>query len=404
MQKIRPNSRRKIRFFISLCLFVSLFSMIFNPYITKSPKTFFLSHFPVNPQKSAPFSLPSNETLDLSEIQILILAENNVGANYFDVKNLLLSWGCNVTTISTREMVFSCGNTEPSQPITTDILISDLNDTQIQSYDCVFVPSGGYWGNVIYNFPVTTFIEKAYNLGLFISSMCVGTSILSKAGEIVKNTHVRCHVNGASLITAAGGIVTHGPTTITQNRIITAGNGGGYAMGGHTVAPYPELCCALIKNIFGYSFLGNITIEKLNSSSSTVDGATHRIAVKTSDLESLYSQFEEVSPSAITEVSLNVHYPKAIGGDEEVEEFILNLVDENYFELDVILPRNKNLLVEIFIENENRDMEIVSTEYSTTSNIPGWGFLGLGLFGFGSVMIITIGAWKRSGKSWRKEP
>lgn len=338
----------------------------------------------VTEKSDSPLILNSISHDNFSEIRILAFVDHGVGENYFDVKTTLHDWGINITTIGKRGTVYSCNNHQNSQEIAVDLLLQNLNDTFLLTYDCLFIPSGSYWASVAGDFIVTNFIERCYDLGLFISSMCVGTPILGNSGDIVKNTKVLCHNNGASLITQAEGIDVPHKTTISHNRIITGDIGGGFIGGGHSVAPYKDFCVAMLKNILNYSFLTNTSLIPFDPAEKTHGEATHEITVTTTSLEAFYNEIPEMNSSAIEEVRLEIIYENR-DGTREIEEVDLITKSDNVFSANITLQKRKDATISIELENGNGDVEIRAIDYQSSDSIPGFSYFGI----IGSLLALS---------------
>ncbi|WP_371804296.1 DJ-1/PfpI family protein [Candidatus Lokiarchaeum ossiferum] len=211
----------------------------------------FLPYSEIHPQFVLGESAKLDQDLEdqLGDVNILMLVHNSVGRNALDVKKVLESWNCTVTTVGvllTNKKV--CDNRGETVYIDTDLKIAEVNSTILATYDCLFIPSGAYWNEVSQTEEITSFIEKAYNEGLIISSMCVGTGILGKAGDIVSGSKFICHPNSGQLLLDSGGIIEKADV-LRDGQFLTGGTGGGWRQGGNVKAPYYEFSAALVHNI-----------------------------------------------------------------------------------------------------------------------------------------------------------
>jgi putative intracellular protease/amidase len=174
--------------------------------------------------------------------KVIILAANGVGDTYFPAKRYFGFWGWKVTTAGLTPSVTSCLNTNP-RPVPVDIVISEVTENILAEYDCVFIPSGGHWSALLNDPTTLNLILDAYNMGLIISSLCVGIRVLA-AADIVDGIRIAYDVNSATQVTAAGGI-TVDARVVTDQRIVTGTTGGGFTGGGATLAPTLEVCEAI---------------------------------------------------------------------------------------------------------------------------------------------------------------
>ncbi|MFX0022452.1 MAG: DJ-1/PfpI family protein [Candidatus Hermodarchaeota archaeon] len=172
----------------------------------------------------------------------MILSANGVGDTYFPAKKYFEFWGWKVTTAGLTPSVTSCLNTNP-RPVPVDIVISEVNNNTLSQYDCVFIPSGGHWSALLSDPTTLTLISDAYNMGLIISSLCIGIRVLA-AADIVNGVRIAYDSNSATQVTIAGGITVEA-RVVTDQRIVTGTTGGGFTGGGASLAPTLEVCRAI---------------------------------------------------------------------------------------------------------------------------------------------------------------
>ncbi|MFW9972024.1 MAG: DJ-1/PfpI family protein [Candidatus Odinarchaeota archaeon] len=174
--------------------------------------------------------------------KVMILVAFGVGETYFPVKGKFESWGWEVTTAGLTSSIISCPNVNP-RPVPIDILISEINNDTLSQYECIFIPSGGHWNALAYDATTLTTILNAYNLGLVISSLCIGIVVIARA-DIVNGVRIAYDSNSASYVISYGGI-TVSKEVVTDQRIVTGGTGGGPTGGGASQAPTIEVCKAI---------------------------------------------------------------------------------------------------------------------------------------------------------------
>jgi putative intracellular protease/amidase len=178
--------------------------------------------------------------------KILVLAATGVGDTYFIAKNQFESWGWIVATAGLTQSVTSCPNTNP-RPIGISILISEVDNNTLSQYECIFIPSGGHWQALSNDGTTLNLILNAFNMGLVISSLCVGIVVLARA-NIVNGVRIAYDVNSMGEVVAAGGIIVY-ERVVSHRRIVTGGTGGGPAGGGASEAPTIEVCEAIAELI-----------------------------------------------------------------------------------------------------------------------------------------------------------
>ena len=186
----------KKRIILSIILVCSIITTYNSTSVPKNPletqnQEPSVNHFP-------------NPYVNFSDINILLFAAPDVGENYFDVKNQLLNWNISVTTVGTRELVYSCNNRGNSQPIDCDLLYQEFILEDFEEYDALFIPSGGYWANYVNHPTLKSFILNASTANIYISSMCVGTTILAGPEGLIENRYITGHANGAATLRSAG--------------------------------------------------------------------------------------------------------------------------------------------------------------------------------------------------------
>jgi putative intracellular protease/amidase len=194
--------------------------------------------------------------------KVMILAANSVGDTYFPAKRYFEFWGWKVTTAGLTPSVTSCFNTNP-RPVLVDIVISEVNNNTLSEYDCLFIPSGGHWSNLLGDPTTLTLISDAYNMGLIVSSLCVGIRVLA-AADIVNGVRIAYDSNSATQVTAAGGIIVDA-RVVTDQRIVTGTTGGGFTGGGASLAPTLEVCEAITTLISSRNLPISIIILVLTS-------------------------------------------------------------------------------------------------------------------------------------------
>ncbi|MBD3405967.1 MAG: hypothetical protein GF411_07565 [Candidatus Lokiarchaeota archaeon] len=204
----------------------------------------------------------------VSDINALVLIGDYFGWNYFDVRDILLSWGVSVTTVaySLDHEIPSCSNREP-RPITADLLFSECSNDMLLDYDCLIIPSGGQWHTLSSSARVVEFITAAYERGLVVSSICIGNQVLGQADDVVNGSRVASYTGSNERMHSAGAIPVSGTEVVADGRIITGGGGGSISGGGYTVAPTYQTCASIVSEILKVSYLDSLLIESVPSES-----------------------------------------------------------------------------------------------------------------------------------------
>jgi hypothetical protein len=351
----------------------------------KSPLfTVFILLFAITPVIPT-VSSESPYSTQLEDVNVLALVGGGVGENFFDVKTTLESWNCTVDVVSQFSSVYSCSNRGTPTQITADVLISAFtsNESMFSDYDALFVPSGGWWSSASANPTITNFIYTAYENGLKVGSMCVGTGILG-AANIVEGKKLCGHSNSQYLITEAGGTMIYLANVIVEENIITGGRGGGISGGGNDVAPFVEFSEIFIKEIFALSFFLNHSIEPVSDNPEY----SHYIEVSTQTYPELDTLLSGENRS-ISRVKV-VFYP----ANSRSTRFSVELdeVAENLFEGYIVVESSGKFILEIEIYTDRDEVEIISGFNSMTINyvIPGFSLQILIISSIGLILFLAL--------------
>jgi len=324
-------------------------------------------------------TIPSNtESIELDEIKVLALIDHSFGWNYFDIKETFEAWGVNVTTAGTSSTVASCVNREP-RPVTSDILISEVDNESLLDFDCVIVPSGGHWGDLAFDLGALNLIASAHDLGLIVSGICTGPIVLARAGDILNGTKIAGHGNGIAYYRSAGAIRVLGQRVVCDNRIITGGSGSGFP-DGFEGAPTYETCLTIVREIMGVSLITETNLDPAQISLES----EFQISVELTDLSDVS---EGMFDSNTSEVIATVYNIENISLYEEIE---LEETDGIYIGNFTGLEAG-DYSIDIDIENEDH---IFTTIRNVTSFSLEEGFIPLDSTGLillsGIIIIPTI--------------
>lgn len=231
-----------------------------------------------------PSSIASVQAAEVYDIKALFIIADYFGWNYYDVKDLLESWGANVTTIanSLDTDVPSCLN-KPPRGTSADLLLNQVDNEIVKQFDILLIPAGGQWNSLVQSTRTKEFIEYAFNSGVIIAAICIGNKVLANANDIVNNSNVVSYTISNFEMTNAGAITRAGYRTVIDNHIITGGTGGGPTGGGFEVAPTEEVCIAAVRQALGYSFIQQASISPQDGAA----GTNFTITAEITDLDDL---------------------------------------------------------------------------------------------------------------------
>ncbi|MFW9933582.1 MAG: DJ-1/PfpI family protein [Candidatus Thorarchaeota archaeon] len=301
----------------------------------------------------------SQEEFDVTDVSILCLIGTGFGWSYFEFEEIFESWGCGFVTTGETETVASCPN-QPPRPVDVDILISEIDEVYLSDFDCIIVPSGGHWTELSNSEPVQNLICTAYDLGLYISGICIGVAPLACAGNILNGTLVTGHGFANFDVRQAGGSIDSIKRVIIDGQIITGGPGGGVG-DGFEYAPHYDLCLNIIRAIMGDSYLVDV-------STGTNPGGM-LVYVSTNDHELL---FGDVYSLDVEKITARI-YPH--DNSTAVVSYLLNATDVAGDYSGVIGDLEEDTyIIDLRIETNNRTLEVhrsvTSFDYTIPTTIP----------------------------------
>ena len=260
---------------------------------------------------------PSDEPFQIEDIKILVLIDVSFGWNYFDIKDTFESWGINVTTVGTSAVVQSCVNRAP-RPVTSDIVLDDIDNDTILEHDALIIPSGGHWNSLIYRGSARDFIATAYDLGLHVSGICTGPIVLARARGILNGTKIVGHGNGISYYSATDAIRLLGPRVVSDKRVVTGGSGSGYP-DGFEGAPTNQTCRTLVRDILGHSLVSDCSLIPTEIEI----GTNFQINVELTDLSTVEEGMFDYNASEVLAQVVNVANTTLYEEIERVENIAL---------------------------------------------------------------------------------
>ncbi|MGY5859024.1 MAG: DJ-1/PfpI family protein [Candidatus Thorarchaeota archaeon] len=246
---------------------------------------------------ASPNFVPTAEAQEISDVKVLMLVTNAFGWNYFDAKEILETWGVNVTTVANTLStdVPSCYNMPP-RGTTADFLLNAVENDITTQFDAIFIPSGGHWASLIQSPTVLDFISYAHDNGVLIATTCIGNRVVAEANDIVNGSSVVYYdnINSYPEMLSAGAELRNGYAAVTDNRIITGNSGGGFTGEGYIYAPTSEICSAIVRETLGYSYVEDAEVFPLTGES----GTSFNISVDVTDLDT------ELGDLSLTDINI----------------------------------------------------------------------------------------------------
>ncbi len=215
----------------------------------------------------------------LADMKILAVIANGFGDSYFWIKDQLESWGSNVTTAGLTTVCASCPN-KPPRPVIPDILIADTTTEILSQFDAVYVPAGPHWVILETNTLTHNLLASAYEAGLVVSAVCIGTVALAQVSSIVNGVKVAYYDMTASDMMDAGAEIVYGSGVVSDKRVVTAGSGT-YQSTHQAIYPF---CVAIAKNVLGLSAVTQTTISSIKGETNT----TYTISAETVNLNDTF--------------------------------------------------------------------------------------------------------------------
>ncbi len=189
----------------------------------------------------------------INDVKILCLIENNFGESYYINKAILENYDYTIVTASTSFYVFGCQNKDINDT-TSNILISEIQNDEISNYDCIMIPSGGHWINIVNTDRILEIIQFAHENDILVAGICTGMIVLAFA-EILEGINVAQNDFATFWLVLAGANITT-ESVVCDQGIITGGWGGGLGSGAEE-APNEEFC-AKIKEEIDAKIISNV--------------------------------------------------------------------------------------------------------------------------------------------------
>lgn len=298
---------------------------------------------------------PDAALTEPQDVSILVLLGYGFGWSYFEFLEVVQEWGCNVTVIGNTSHIQSCLN-RVDVSIDADILISEIDREDLSQFDVLFVPSGGHWQDLINSEPALNLIQMAYEEGLIISGICIGVTPVA-ASNVTEGKFVTGHNYCYPYVRDSGGTMLPFMRVVSDGHIITGDNGGGPPTG-FEGAPHYDLCVAIMKELFGYSYFEGISIRSVLEEDDTV----YYFNVTTSGSIHL---FDDVATAEIAEVTAFLH---TSDNDTVIAE--VNLSDpehDSIFIGNITGLQEYDYIVDLQIQDANISVEVVRDALSFTA-------------------------------------
>jgi len=332
------------------------------------------------------------------DISILVLLGYSFGWSYFEFLEVVEEWGCSVTVTGNTSYLQSCINHE-DMSIEADILIDDIDQEFLSQYDVLFVPSGGHWQNLINTESALNLIQMAYEEGLIISGICVGVAPIA-AANVTEGKYLTGHNFCYPYIRDSGATQLPFMRVVSDGQFITGDNGEGVSNGFES-APHYDLCVAMMKTLFGYTYFEDISVQSVFEGNHTV----YYFNVTTSGPIHL---FDDVTTAEIAEVTALLHTSDNETVIAEVE--LSDPENDSIFIGSVTGLLEEDYIVDLQIQDANISMEVVRDALSftaqnltNTQTASGVGILSIetiAIAGLGAVAIVVlVVVWRNKSRS-----
>ncbi|MGC9781013.1 MAG: DJ-1/PfpI family protein [Candidatus Heimdallarchaeota archaeon] len=163
-------------------------------------------------------NMPNGVTTKIStnDVTILVLMDNNFGANYLPILNQFDEFGWTVDTAGPVETLTGCEYN--SAEFEVDYLFSEISTS---AYDCINILPGSSHENLMANQNnILNKIKTASDTGVIISAWCRAVRVLA-AANVINGKNVTGHSDYASEYAAAGATFFSNVSPIISGNIVT---------------------------------------------------------------------------------------------------------------------------------------------------------------------------------------
>lgn len=324
--------------------------------------------------------LPENipvEAESFEDIKVLAILGNYFGDAYFWVKTQLEEWGVNVSVAGLSAVVQSCPH-KPPRPVTADVLISEVDEDILSQFDCVYVPAGAHWTSLLSSTATHDLISTAYDMGLFVASICIGNKIVAVSNGIVDGVKVAYYSESRTEMLDAGAIHVYDSAVVSDKRIVTAGTG----LCGTTHSSIYPFCVAITKAVLSQTSVVSASIVEYEEA--TDDGENYGLIVTANNLSNIY--YGNVS-SDIYIVYAYVYWEDT--PDDGIDLTLHDNIQENVFIANFTSTEKGKYHIDLEIKNYAWGMEVVHDATRFQIGISGF-TIGLSIITLMSLSIILI--------------
>jgi len=159
----------------------------------------------------------NGKALNTSDIDILLLMDNDYGANCDMIITKFEQFKWNVTIAGPSETILGCDFTG-NAPFDTDLLVTEVN---IELYDCLCIMPGETYAYLYENSLVNAMITNALSDNLIVAAWCRAVRILADA-DVISGKNVTGHADYQAEYEAAGATFNLLSPPIIDGNIVTS--------------------------------------------------------------------------------------------------------------------------------------------------------------------------------------
>ncbi|MFW9831452.1 MAG: DJ-1/PfpI family protein, partial [Candidatus Thorarchaeota archaeon] len=249
---------------------------------------------------------------NMNDVHVLFVLSDGFGWSYFPAQEYFDNWNVETTTLAlgVDTTVRGCYN-RPYVEVTADLLLSNFDLNTLNNYDCVFIPAGGNWPNLLASHLVLDLLSAAHARGLLVTTFCISNVVVAGASNVVTGLKVASFDMSNLEMSQAGAIIVVGPRIVCDNHVITGSEGGGPTGGGYTTAPIYEACAMVVKMALGRSWIESAYVTPMGNSYSitvtTTDPATLLPGINSTTITTVraqvYFQADPITPVATIDLT-----------------------------------------------------------------------------------------------------
>jgi len=172
--------------------------------------------------------------------RILLLVDDGVGYNYFELRETLQDMGFAPVTVSLSTRIGSCSNRE-DRDVPIDLYLRDFDYGTFRDFEALIIPSGGHYALLSHSRQTREFLSRAYEEGLLLGAIGTGPAVLASVPGLLQDVKVSENAFFGETLKSAGAKVVCGKVAYDQS-ILTGSTGGGKTGSAYTGAPVQEFC------------------------------------------------------------------------------------------------------------------------------------------------------------------